>query len=259
MIIIKTYEEIEKIRRSCLIVAELLKEMEKIIEPGITTKELDIFAENFIRKKKAIPAFKGYRDYPATICASINDVIVHGIPDKTKLKKGDIIGIDVGVLLDGYYGDCAATFPVGEINERNKQLLKITKEALYKGIEKAKLNNRIGDISFAIQSYVEKQGFNVIREFVGHGIGKNLHEEPKIPNFGEPGKGPKIVDGMVLAIEPMVCTGNFEVEIMSDGWTARTKDRSYSAHFEHTIAITSAGTIVLTELIPELKEKTAIS
>jgi len=258
VIIIKNYKEIEKIKRSCHIVAELLKEMEKMIEPGITTKELDEFAEDFIRKRKAIPAFKGYRDYPASICASINDVIVHGIPNSSKLKEGDIIGIDVGVLFDGYYGDTAATFPVGKVEDKHLELLKITKEALYIGIEKAKLNNRIGDISFAIQSYVEKRGFNVIRDFVGHGIGKNLHEEPKIPNFGQAGSGPKIVEGMVLAIEPMVSEGSFEIEIMPDGWTAKTKDRSYSAHFEHTIAITSYGTIILTELSSEYKQKAAI-
>lgn len=248
MIDIKSPQEIEKIKQSCIIVAELLNELSTMIRPGIMTRELDEFAEDFIIKRSAKPAFKGYRDYPATICASVNDVIVHGIPGDRKLKEGDIISIDVGAVKDGYYGDISASYAVGKVDDKYLQLMRVTKEALYKGIAQVKPGNRIGDVSHAIQSYVEKFGYGVIRDFVGHGLGKNLHEEPKIPNYGEPRKGPKIIDGMVLAIEPMVSAGNYEVEILSDGWTARTKDRSYAAHFEHTVAILNNRTLILTAI-----------
>lgn len=247
MIEIKTSKDIMKIERSCEIVAELLAEMELMIKPGISTKELDIFAETFIRKRKAVPAFKGYRNYPATICASINEVIVHGIPNERKLKEGDIIGIDIGVMLDGYFGDAAATFPVGEVEKKYLDLISVTKQALYVGIEQAIENKKIGDISHAIQEYVESKGYNVIRDFVGHGVGLRLHEEPKIPNYGEPDSGPRMRAGMVLAIEPMVCMGSYEVEILEDEWTARTKDGGYAAHFEHTIVITNDKPIILTQ------------
>ncbi len=247
MIEIKTLQEIMKIKKSCEIVAELLAEIENLIKPGISTKELDIFAEEYIRRREAIPAFKGYRNYPASICASINEVIVHGIPDDRKLKEGDIIGIDVGVILDGYYGDGAATYPVGKVEDKYMDLINVTKESLYKGIEQAIEGNRIGDISHAIQKYVEEKGYNVIRDFVGHGVGLKLHEEPKIPNYGEPNTGPRLKRGMVLAIEPMVCTGNYEIEILQDEWTACTKDNSYAAHFEHTIAITNGEPLILTQ------------
>ncbi len=247
MIEIKTLQEIIKIKKSCEIVAELLAEIENLIKPGISTKELDIFAEEYIRRREAIPAFKGYRNYPASICASINEVIVHGIPDDRKLKEGDIIGIDVGVILDGYYGDGAATYPVGKVEDKYMDLINVTKESLYKGIEQAIEGNRIGDISHAIQKYVEEKGYNVIRDFVGHGVGLKLHEEPKIPNYGEPNTGPRLKRGMVLAIEPMVCTGNYEIEILQDEWTACTKDNSYAAHFEHTIAITNGEPLILTQ------------
>jgi methionyl aminopeptidase len=245
---IKTQQEIMKIKRSCEIVAELLREIELLIKPGMTTMELDKFAEEFIRKRKAIPAFKGYRNYPASICASINEVIVHGIPNKRKLCEGDIVGIDVGVLLDGYYGDGAATFPVGKVKDEHLALINVTRESLYVGIEKARENNKIGDISHAIQEYVESKGYNVIRDFVGHGVGIRLHEEPTIPNYGEAGTGPRIKAGMVFAIEPMVCIGSYEVEILEDQWTARTKDGSYAAHFEHTIAVTNGEPLILTKL-----------
>ena len=248
MITIKTPQEIEKIKQSCMIVAELLKELNTMIMPGIATRELDIFAEAYIVKRNAKPAFKGYRDYPATICASINEVIVHGIPGDRKLKEGDIISIDVGAVKDGYYGDISATFPVGKVEDKYLQLMNVTRESLFKGIEQVKTGNNIGDVSYAIQKHVEKYGYGVIRDFVGHGLGKNLHEEPKIPNYGEPRKGPKILNGMVMAIEPMVSMGAYEIEILSDGWTARTRDKSYAAHFEHTVAVMNNATIILTEI-----------
>lgn len=247
MIEIKTSQDIMKIKKSCEIVAELLAEIELMIKPGISTIDLDIFAEIFIRKRKGVPAFKGYRNYPSTICASINEVIVHGIPNEKKLKEGDIVGIDVGVILDGYYGDAAATFAVGKIEEKYLNLINVTKQSLYVGIEQAVENKKIGDISHAIQEYVESRGYNVIRDFVGHGVGLRLHEEPKIPNYGEQNTGPRLRAGMVLAIEPMVCMGNYEVEILEDEWTARTKDGSYAAHFEHTIVITNDKPIILTQ------------
>ncbi|HWP45924.1 MAG TPA: type I methionyl aminopeptidase [Candidatus Limnocylindrales bacterium] len=247
-VILKSREEINKIKVSCRLVAELLKELIKLVAPGITTAELDAFAQDWLKKRKAKSAFKGYRNYPAYICTSVNEQVVHGIPSSRKLKSGDIIGLDVGVVVDNYYGDAALTVPVGRISPEAERLLQVTQEALYKGIEQAYPGNRLGDISYAVQSHVEKNSFSVVRDFVGHGIGRKLHEDPQVPNFGTPGKGERLRVGMVLAIEPMVNMGGPEVEILEDKWTAVTQDRSLSAHFEHSIAITENGPEILTNL-----------
>jgi methionyl aminopeptidase len=243
--IIYSEEEISSIRKSNQIVAKILTEIGKMIKQGVQTKELDEYAELRTKEMNAIPAFKGYRGYPASLCTSINEEIVHGIPSSRQLREGDIISIDFGVLYEGYYGDAAATYPVGEITPKAKNLIKAAEETFYKGLEQMKPGKRISDISSAIQSYVELQGFSVIRAFVGHGIGLSLHEEPQVPNFGLPGRGPKIKAGMVLAVEPMIAMGNWEVEILDDNWTAITKDRSLSAHYEHTVAITEKGPEIL--------------
>ncbi|GAB5046887.1 type I methionyl aminopeptidase [Thermodesulfovibrio sp. TK110] len=249
MIIIKSPEELQKMRKSCRIVATVLDELKTYIKEGLTTKHIEQFIENLIIKMGGIPAFKGYRGYPASACISINEQVVHGIPsEKVFVKEGDIISVDVGVLCESFYGDAAYTYPVGRISEEAQKLLKITEEALYKGIAEAIPGKRIGDISNAIQMHVESNGFSVVRAFVGHGIGRSLHEEPQIPNFGAKGVGPKLKKGMTLAIEPMVNAGTYEVEILSDGWTAVTKDGSLSAHFEHTIAITEGEPEILTKL-----------
>lgn len=248
MIILKSQDEIKRIGEACLIVAETLEGIKKIVVPGITTAELDRFAESFIVSKNAAPAFKGYRGYPASLCASINEEVVHGIPSSVKLKEGDIISLDVGVYYKGFYGDAALTLPVGKAGEEAKKLLSVTEEALYRGIENAVIGKRLFDISFAIQSHVEYAGFSVVRNFVGHGIGRELHEEPQLPNFGRPGEGSALMEGMTLAIEPMVNTGGWEVAILNNSWTAVTKDKSLSAHFEHTVAIMSEGPKTLTKL-----------
>ncbi len=245
VIIIKSPREIEQLRRSNAIVAEVLLELKRMIVPGRTTRELDQMAETLILSKGALPAFKGYRNYPATLCVSINEEVVHGIPGGRKLKEGDIVSIDVGVNLHGYFGDAAITLPVGEVDERAKRLLEVTEEALFIGIDRARVGNRLYDISHAIQKWVEGNGFSVVREFVGHGIGKSLHEEPQIPNFGSPGQGPRLEEGMVFALEPMVNEGSYEVKILSDGWTVVTADGKRSAHFEHTIAITDGRAEIL--------------
>lgn len=248
MIIQKSPDEIKKIKDACLIVTEILTALKDMINDGIDTQELNAFAESTILKKKAKPAFKGYRGYPATICASINDQVVHGIPSpKVKLRKGDIISIDLGVYYNGFFGDAANTYPVGNISKSAQNLLKVSQESLIMGIEKAIEGNRLYDISYAIQSYVEKHGYSVVRDFVGHGIGRSLHEEPQIPNYGKKGRGPRLKRGMTLAIEPMVNEGTWEVEILKDGWTAVTKDGKLSSHFEHTIAITQNGPLILTK------------
>ena len=229
-------------------VAEVFEKLRGMIEPGITTKELDQVAEEYILLKGARPAFKGYRGFPATLCISINDEVVHGIPGRRPLKQGDIVSLDVGVNYVGYFGDAAITFPVGEVDPEAKRLLDVTEKALYIGIEKAKVGNRLFDISYAIQSWVESHGFSVVRDFVGHGIGRELHEEPQIPNFGVPHQGPRLEKGMVLALEPMVNEGTYEVRVLSDGWTVVTVDGKRSAHFEHTIAITEDGAEILSIL-----------
>jgi methionyl aminopeptidase len=248
MIIIKTPEEIDKMAGACRIVAETLDDLKSFVVPGITTNDVERFAEEKINIKGGIPAFKGYRGYPASICTSVNNQVIHGIPSQLRLKDGDIISIDLGVYFDGFYGDGAVTLPVGDISPLAKKLLKITEEALYIGINKATLRNRVSDISSAIQRYVESNGFSVVRAFVGHGIGTSLHEEPQVPNFGVSGQGSRLKKGMTLAIEPMVNTGSYEVGIIEDGWTAVTIDGGLSAHFEHTVAITDGDARILTKI-----------
>lgn len=248
MIILKSSREMEKIRAAGAVVAEALEELKKRVYPGITTRELDRRAEEFLIKKGGIPAFKGYKGYPDTICISVNEEVVHGIPSERKLAEGDIVSIDIGVLLDGYYGDAAITLPVGRISSQAKHLLEITEASLYKAIDVSVIGKRVSDISNTIQCYVEGAGYSVVRDFVGHGIGRSLHEEPPVPNYGEPGKGQRLKAGMVLAIEPMVNMGGHELIILENGWTTVTKDGSLSAHFEHTVAITENGPLILTML-----------
>jgi len=247
MVILKSPQEIEKIRKACRVVANVLEGVRTKVRAGITTKELDDFAEQLIRDAGAKPAFKGYRGYPSTLCTSVNEQVVHGIPSKgVVLRPGDIISIDVGAVVDGFYGDAAITVPVGSITNEAERLIKVTEESLLKGIAEAIPGNRLYDISAAVQSHVEAHGFSVVREFVGHGIGRSLHEDPQIPNFGERGGGPKIKAGMVLAIEPMVNAGGCVTRVKEDGWTAVTADGSLSAHFEHTIAVMADGPMILT-------------
>ncbi|MBU4288798.1 MAG: type I methionyl aminopeptidase [Proteobacteria bacterium] len=247
MVILKSPEEIEKIYASNQVVAEILSKLESEITAGIDTLYLNDLSERLAYERNAIPAFKGYRDFPYSICTSVNNTVVHGFPSKTLLNEGDIISLDFGVLLNGYYGDAAITVAVGKISESTRRLTRITEEALYKGIEKAIPGGRLSDISHAIQTHVEAAGFSVVRKFVGHGIGSKLHEEPQIPNFGKPGMGIRLKPGMTLAIEPMVNEKNYDVEILEDGWTAVTKDGSLSAHFEHTIVITESGPRILSK------------
>jgi len=248
MIVMKSDRELSYMRDAGRIVAETHQELKKTAAPGITTQELDQIAEDYITRKGAVPAFKGYHGFPATICASINDEVVHGIPGLRVLKTGDIISIDIGAVINGYYGDAAATLPVGEISENAAHLLEVTEKCLYKGIEQVKVDNRLSDISHAIQTYVEENGYSVVRDFVGHGIGTNMHEEPQVPNFGMPGRGPRLKPGMCLAIEPMVNMGTYEVETLLDNWTVVTKDKQLSAHFEHSVAVTEKGPLILTEI-----------
>lgn len=245
---VKSEEEIELMRESARLVALTLNLLGSLIRPGIRTCDLDREAEEFIRSNDAIPAFKGYRGFPANICTSVNHEVVHGIPSARVLREGDIVSIDVGVLKDGYYGDGAATFPVGEIEEDAVRLLEVTKNALIAGISCAKEGNRVVDISRAIQSTVEEAGFSVVTELVGHGIGQQMHEEPQVPNFVTPGESPLLLSGMTLAIEPMVNQGSSEVVVASDGWTFVTKDRKLSAHFEHTIVVGEDGGEILTRI-----------
>ena len=247
MIVLKTPAEIELLRVVNRAVAEVLKELESKIVPGITSLELDELAEKLLREKDCIPAFKGYRGYPKSICTSINEQVVHGIPSERKLKEGDIVSIDIGAKCKDFYGDMAATYPVGNISGNAQRLLDVTKKSLYEGIAKAKVGNRLGDISSTIQRTVEGEGFSVVRFFVGHGIGRELHEMPQIPNFGIPGTGVRLKSGMVFAIEPMVNAGESDVEILEDGWTAIAKDKSLSAHFEHTIVILEKEPEILTK------------
>lgn len=241
MIILKTPEEIAIMAQASKVVAETLEVLKRAVRPGITTDDLDHLAEESIRARGGVPAFKGYRSYPKTLCASVNDQVVHGIPSKRKLKDGDIIGLDLGAVIEGFYGDSAVTVPVGVIDESAAALIRATEEALYLGIERAVVGNRLSDISHAIQRHVEAAGYSVVTEFVGHGIGRQLHEEPQVPNYGKPGQGPRLQAGMVLAIEPMVNLGGSGVRILEDRWTAVTADGSLSAHFEHTIAIEPTG------------------
>ena len=249
MIILKTPDEIAVMAKASRVVAEALEVIRKAVRPGITTDELDRLAEAEIRSRGAVPAFKGYRNYPKTLCASVNDQVVHGIPSKRVLKEGDIIGLDLGAIVGGFYGDSAVTVAVGRIDERAAHLVRVTQEALSLGIDHAVVGNRLSDISHAVQRYVEAAGFSVVTEFVGHGIGRQLHEEPQVPNYGKPGQGPRLQPGMVLAIEPMVNMGGPAVRVLDDRWTAVTVDGSLSAHFEHTIAIQPSGpALVLSQL-----------
>ncbi len=246
MIIIKSKREIEKMRRAGRLVAETHAFLKQYIKPGITTKELDQAAEDFIRRNDGIPAFKGYNGFPGSICASINEEVVHGIPGLKKLKDGDIISIDIGTLVEGYYGDGAKTHPVGVITEEAQKLIDVTKGSFFEGVKFAKVGYRLSDISHAVQTYVENYGFSVVRDFVGHGIGQSMHEDPQIPNFGSPGKGPRLRAGMVLAIEPMVNAGKYHIKILSDNWTVITADKKLSAHYEHTVLITDDEPELLT-------------
>ena len=246
MIILKSKQEIETMRVASRIVAEVLQELIKAARPGISTLELDAIAERRIRDRGAIPAFKGYRGFPNTLCVSLNEQVVHGIPSKRRLKEGDIVSLDLGAIWDGYYGDAAVTVPVGRIAPATERLLTTAEASLGVGIQSARPGNYLSDISHAIQMCAESYGYNVVRAFVGHGIGTALHEEPQVPNFGPPGRGPRLKAGMVLAIEPMVNVGDAEVEILEDGWTVVTADGQLSAHFEHTIAITDNGPEILT-------------
>jgi len=246
MIIIKTPQELQLMRESNRLVAEALQALKKLVAADITTEELDRFAEDFIRRRGGKPAFKGYRGYPASLCVSVNEEIVHGIPGRKKLCAGDIVSLDLGVLMNGFYGDAAITVPVGSIGPQVRELLQVTEESLYRGIEQARVGNRLLDISRAIQATVEARGFSVVRDFVGHGIGRNLHEEPQIPNFySTTAHNPRLQEGMVFALEPMVNEGTYKMKILSDDWTAVTADRKLSAHFEHTIAITDSDPWIL--------------
>jgi methionyl aminopeptidase len=241
-------DEVAMIRDAAQLVAMTLAHVSSHVKPGVTTAELDRMAEAFILEHGGRPAFKGYRGFPASICPSVNEEVVHAIPGPRELKAGDILGVDVGVEKGGYYADAAVTVPVGEVSETAKRLLEVTREALAAGVAQAKAGNRVGDISHAIQSYVESKGFSVVRTLVGHGIGREMHEEPQVPNYGPPDRGPKLMAGQVLAIEPMVNVGGPDVVTLNDGWTVVTKDASLSAHFEHTVAIGADGAVVLSEL-----------
>jgi methionyl aminopeptidase len=246
MIIKKSSEEIAKMREAGRIVAGVLDMMEEHIRAGVKTEDLDALADEYIRERNGIPSFLGYRGFPKSICTSINDVVVHGIPDGTRLSEGDIIGVDVGVQLNGYQGDAARTYAVGGISPNARRLMEVTIKSLEAGIEACRTGNRLGDVSHSIQRVVEEGGFSVVVQFVGHGIGKDMHEEPQIPNFGQPGRGPRLESGMTFALEPMVNEGVYEVGVDDDGWTVRTADGKLSAHYEHTVAITENGPVKLT-------------
>jgi len=248
LIVLKSSQEIDKMRQAGRIVAETLAELGETVKPGVTTLELDALARRRIKQSGGSPAFLGYHGFPASICASINEEVVHGIPGLRRLKSGDIISIDVGVCYKGYYGDSTVTFPVGEISNLAQRLIDVSRNSLYRGIENARAGNRLYDISSAIQVTAESEGFSVVRNYVGHGIGSQMHEEPQVPNFGKPGRGPKLEAGMVLAIEPMVNAGTWEVETLQDSWTVVTRDRKLSVHFEHTVAILENGPEILTAL-----------
>lgn len=248
MIILKSEREINYLRDAGRIVAETHVEVKKAVKPGVTTLDLDRIAEEYIKSRGAIPAFKGYHGFTGNICASVNEEVVHGIPGLKKLKTGDNVSIDIGAVINGYNGDAAITVPVGEIDAEVQKLLDVTEESLYKGIEQAVIGNRLSDISHAVQSHVEQYGFGVVRDYVGHGIGRSMHEDPQVPNYGSPGRGPRLKSGMTLAIEPMVNLGTYEVKTLDDGWTVVTRDGKRSAHFEHSIAITDGKPEILTKL-----------
>lgn len=247
MIVCRSPKEIAAMRAPNQLVARVLAEVAAMVKPGVTTLDLDQTAERLTRDGGAVPAFKGYRGFPGTLCVSVNDEVVHGIPSASRvLQAGDIVSIDMGAKLGGYYGDSAVTVPVGEVSDGALALLRVTRESLEKAIAEVKVGGKLSDIGHAVQSWVEAHGYSVVREFVGHGIGESLHEEPQIPNYGKPGRGPTLAEGMVLAIEPMVAMGKPETKVLKDGWTAVTRDGSLAAHFEHTVAVTKDGPLVLT-------------
>lgn len=248
MIVLKSQQEIAYMREAGRIVAETLELIRQAVKPDVTTQELDRIADEYIRERGAIPAFKGYNGFPGSICASVNEEVVHGIPGPRKLKNGDIISVDIGTLINGFYGDAAMTFPVGEVTPEVAQLLKVTEESLYKGIAQAVADQRLYDISHAVQIHAEEFGYGVVRDYVGHGIGRKMHEDPQIPNYGAPGRGPRLKPGMTLAIEPMINMGTYEVKTLRDNWTVITRDKKWSAHFEHTIAVTDGEPEILTRL-----------
>jgi methionyl aminopeptidase len=248
LIILKSQEEIRWMRKACWIVAEVLELLKHQVKPGVKTINLDAFAEREAMQRGARPAFKGYSGYPFSLCCSVNEQVVHGMPNNKELVEGDIISIDFGVVYEGFYGDSAVTLPVGKVSKSAEELIRVTEESLYAAIAEVKAGSKLSNVSHAVQAYVEKRGFSVVREFVGHGIGRNLHESPQIPNFGLPGRGVTMKAGMVLAIEPMINEKGPEVKILEDGWTAVTCDDGLSAHFEHTVAITEKGPEILTKI-----------
>ena len=247
MIVCRSAAELERMREAGRLVGEVLSELTLMVAPGVSTADLDLAAERMIARAGAVAAFKGYHGYPATICASVNDEVIHGIPSGRRiLQEGDIVSVDVGASIGGYFGDSAVTLPVGQVSEDAANLLRVTEEALFEAIAQVRVGARLGDVSHAVAQHVERHGFSVVREFVGHGIGQKMHEEPQVPNFGEPGRGPRLAEGMVFAIEPMVNAGKAGVRVLADGWTAVTRDRSLSAHFEHTVAVTAGEPWILT-------------
>lgn len=246
MIAIRSQPELDLIRRSGEVLVECFSKLEEMLRPGVETRELDRSAEEFIRSRGAVPAFKGYQGYPASICTSVNEQVVHGIPGARTLEAGDIVGVDIGVVRNGYYADAARTYPVGEVEEKARLLMKVTREALELAIEQARVGNRVSDISHVVQRHAESNGFSVVRTLVGHGIGRQMHEDPQVPNFGLPGRGPVLAHGMVIAIEPMVNEGSFEVLTLKDNWTYVTVDGKLSAHFEDTVAVTHDGPVIMT-------------
>lgn len=248
MIVIKTPAEIESMRRAGILAAKALREVARAVRPGISGQDLDKIGDEYVRAHGGTPSFKGYRGFPASICLSFNDEVVHGIPGRRRLKEGDVVSIDLGAEVEGFHGDLAGTFPVGEVSPELDRLLTVSRDSLYKAIDAVRPGKRLGDVGATVQAYVEAAGFSVVRDFAGHGIGRYLHEEPQIPNFGEPGTGSPLRVGMTLAIEPMVNAGGYEVTMNDDGWTVRTKDGKPSAHFEHTVAVTESGALVLTAI-----------
>jgi methionyl aminopeptidase len=248
MILLKSLQEIAKMEAANRIVAEILEGVKEKVQPGIETRELDELAEEMCRQRRVKPAFKGYRGYPRSICVSVNEEVVHGIPGPRRLKAGDVVSLDFGVKYEGFYGDAAITVGVGDVGEKARALIAVTEESLYAGIAQVKAGRRLSDISYAVQTVVEGAGFGVIREFVGHGIGRSLHEAPQIPNFGSPGQGPTMQVGMTFAIEPMTSMGSWQVRILQDGWTAITQDGSCAAHFEHSVALTENGVLIMSRL-----------
>lgn len=248
MIILKTPAEVERMRQAGILAAEALREVVRAVRPGVTGAQLDAIAERYIRERGGVPSFQGYRGFPASICISINDEVVHGIPGERPLREGAIVSIDLGAEVDGFHGDVAVTVPVGRVNGIVQRLLQVTREALTRGIDAIRPGARLGDVGATVQRHVEAAGFSVVRDFAGHGIGRSLHEEPQVPNFGQPGTGALLREGMTIAIEPMVNLGTHEVIMDEDGWTVRTKDRKVSAHFEHTVAVAAEGPLVLTAI-----------